>query len=256
MIMKSLLVDGNTEQDLSENIYTILNDCYKAFKTYFFDGESIITCKLFLLLNGSDKDHIAPACNIASSIEDLRCFFESIGINGKGDKNPSLSFVHIKIFITLFFYIYQQLDIYHKFIFQNRNVVSLDYYAGNFEQNKDGQDKNRTIKILKAYANYFKHPKLITHIHHPLIYIEHKSGSEIDLEYLSDDILIQVFERKCSNDDLERFLKIKKPIFILKDLTVLIKDVASITMELIEFSLNVEFVKEIILEELSCKLGE
>lgn len=252
--MKSLLVDGNTEQDLSENIYTILNDCYKAFKTYFFDGESIITCKLFLLLNGSDKDHIAPACNIASSIEDLRCFFESIGINGKEDKNPSLSFVHIKIFITLFFYIYQQLDVYHKFIFQDRNVVSLDYYAGNFEQNKDGQDKNRTIKILKAYANYFKHPKLITHIHHPMIYIEHLTGNAIDMDFICEDDFIKMFDRQVSNEILESFLNKKGVVLVFNDLTLLVSGIAKIAKDLIDFSLNNEDVKNIILNNLSCKL--
>lgn len=255
--MKALLVEDSMESDeLSKNIYTILNDCYKSFKESFFDKDEVISCKLFSILDGTEKEHVAPACNIASTIKEIECFLHSIGINGKNEVNKNLSFVHVKIFITLLFYIYQELDVYHEYIFKSKDVVSLDYYNGNFLQvyDKSNKEKNRNVCLLKSYANFFKHPKLVTHIHHSMIYIEHLTGNAIDMDFICEDYFIKMFDRQVSNEILERFLNKKGVVLVFNDLTLLVSGVAKIAKDLIDFSLNNEDVKNIILNDLSCKL--
>lgn len=254
--MKALLVDGSIDSDeLSENIYTILNDCYKSFKSSFFEENEIISCKLFSILNG-EKDHIAPACNIASSIEETMCFLHSIGVEGKSVRNGSLSFVHIKIFITLLFYIYQELESYHKFILKDKGFASLDYYNGDFHQSNDRNrgNKNRWIQLIKTYVNFFKHPKLIIHLHHPKIYIQHRTGKNIEMDFISNEQLITIFDRSVSNEILEQFLNEKEAALVFDDITLLVSGIAKIATDLIDFSLNDENVKNIILNNLSCKL--
>lgn len=93
------------ESDNSENCIVILSKCYEIISQKLFNNGHPVSCSLF-----EDK-HMSLACNMASSICDIRDFLESLNM-----KNSTVGLIHIKLYITLLFYLYQVIDEIYSYI--------------------------------------------------------------------------------------------------------------------------------------------
>ncbi|WP_018651276.1 hypothetical protein [Actinobacillus capsulatus] len=210
--------------DLSEsqNCRIVLKECYEIFLSEFFVDDISISCQLHQKLK-NESLHIASACNLAGSIEDVREFIDSLNIND--ENNDKITFIHIRLYLTLLFYIFEQAKSFYDKI--KNEKTSFEQMFGIKKYEKDGNN----LELLKCYVNFSKHPKDIVHSHHPTFFVENEYGKEnSEQKFIFDrDQFFKFYLRKLNNNEREILFK---TIAQKQNIKIVFEDLKDVTREL------------------------
>ncbi|MBL0238890.1 MAG: hypothetical protein IPQ02_20430 [Saprospiraceae bacterium] len=183
-------------------------------KEFYYEGDPII-CQLHAILDKDKSNHNCIACNIAFNIDLLKEHINTIKLNENTGYLYSSTILMLYLIVEKLFALFKSLE---------ESGIKPSGYKSSFS----------TMRLIWAWANFFKHPKAFMYVHEPIFIpiSSHEVASErntsdpilLENKIIDDEFILKYYTGKEKNEELYiQLLNKHEPIVLLPDIIELFK---------------------------------